>query len=123
MGLVITALFGFVSGILSYGLFVPSDLKPFNLVGVVGSMAGYALGMQAKSLPKSVHAILIAVSAALCVGCIIGYVIYVPRGTGEAVDVVVLAVLLFWIFFPLTFLMPLAGVSIERNWGEARPTE
>ena len=44
MGLAITALFGFVSGILSYGLFVPSDLKPFNLVGVAGSMSGYALG-------------------------------------------------------------------------------
>jgi hypothetical protein len=27
MGLVITALFGFVSGILSYGLFVPADLR------------------------------------------------------------------------------------------------
>jgi hypothetical protein len=118
MGLAITVVFGFVSGILSYGLFVPSDLAPFNLVGVVGSMSGYALGMQAKSLSKSVRTILIAVSAAMCVGSIVGYVIYVQRGTGEAVDFIMLAVLLFWVFFPLTFLMPLAGVSIEKNWGK-----
>ncbi|MBR1071284.1 MULTISPECIES: hypothetical protein [Bradyrhizobium] len=116
MGLAITALFGFVSGILSYGLFVPSDLKPFNLVGVAGSMSGYALGTQAKNLPGFARAILIVISAVATVACIVAYVIYVQRGTGELVDVILLAVLLFGAFFSLTFLMPLAGVSIEKNW-------
>jgi hypothetical protein len=115
MGLAITALFGFVSGILSYGLFVPSDLKPFNLVGVAGSMSGYALGTQAKKLPEWTRVILIITSALATVACIVAYVIYVQRGTGEAMDVILLAALLFGAFFTLTFLMPLAGVSIEKD--------
>jgi hypothetical protein len=115
MGLALTAIFGLVSGVLSYGLFVPSDLKPFNLVGAVGAMSGYALGSQAKGLQPWKRVGLIILSAAVCIGCIFAYVIYVQRGTGDVTDVITLGLLLFAIFFTFTFLMPLAGVSIEKN--------
>jgi hypothetical protein len=115
MGLAVTALFGFVGYILSWGLFVPTDLKPLNLIGVAGSMSGYALGTQAKNTTGWARVTLIVLSSLVCFVCVISYVIYVQRGSGDAFEVVRLAALLFGGFFSLTFLMPLAGVSIEKN--------
>jgi len=119
MGLAITALFGFVGYILSWGLFVPTDLKPFNLIGVVASMAGYALGTQAKDIAGWKRVSLIILSAVICLICVISYVIYVQRGSGDAFEVIRLAVLLFGGFFTLMFLMPLAGVSVEKRRSSA----
>jgi hypothetical protein len=115
-GLAVTVLFGFVGYVLSWGLFVPSDLRPFNVIGVVASMAGYALGTQANSVKGWARVTLIIASALVSVGCVISYVIHVQRGSGDAFEIIRLAALLFGGFFALTFLMPLAGVSIERNW-------
>ena len=115
MGLALTVVFGFVAYILSWGLFVPTDLKPFNLIAVVASMAGYALGTQASTIAGWRRVVAIVVSTLICFVCVISYVIYVPRGSGDLFDVIRLACLLFGGFFALTFLMPLAKVTIDEN--------
>lgn len=79
-------------------------------------MSGYALGTQASNVQGWTRATLIVVSALVSLLCVISYVIFVQRGSGEANEVIRLAALLFGGFFALTFLMPLAGVSIEKNW-------
>jgi len=63
--------------------------------------------------------VMIVASALICVSCIIAYVIYVQRGSGEAFEVIRLAALLFLAFFSLTFLMPLAGISIDASRNHA----
>ncbi len=118
-GLTLIAFFGLVGYVLSWGLFVPSDLRPFNVIGVIASMSGYALGTQASNVQGWTRATLIVVSALISLLCVISYVIFVQRGSGEANEVIRLAALLFGGFFALTFLMPLAGVSIEKNWPTA----
>jgi hypothetical protein len=114
-GLGVTAVFGFVSFLLSYGLFVPSDLRPFNIISAAAAMAGYALGSQATKVVNWLRGTLMAVSALACLCFVVSYVIYVQRGSGEMSDVIWLAVLLFGIFFSFTFLMPLAGAVIEKK--------
>src|SRR5262245_23940954 len=113
-GFGIAALLAFVSLILSYGLLVPSDLRSFSLIAAAASMAGFALGSQSsKNLAGAMRAVLVISLSTLCVICIVTYVIFIQRGSGETSDVIMLAVLLFGIFFSLTFLMPLAGISID----------
>jgi hypothetical protein len=109
----ITGLFGFVSLILSYGLFLPADLKSFSLIAAVASMAGYFLGNQIRV--RWAKILLVVVMAALCVACILSYVLLVERGSGDTIEVVRLALLLFGIFFSFSFLMPLVGFSIQQN--------
>jgi len=115
-GLALTAAFGFVGYILSWGLFVPSDLRPFNIICVAASMSGYALGTHASNIAGRMRVFVIVVCALMCVICLISYVIYIQRGSGDAFEIIRLAILLFGVFFTLTFLMPLAGVSIEKQW-------
>jgi membrane protein DedA with SNARE-associated domain len=114
-GIKLTALFGFVALILSYGIFVPADLRSFSFIGAVASMAGYAIGNQAAKAGRTLRIILILISAVVCLACIVLYVIYVQRGTGDVADVILLAILLFGIFFSFTFLMPIAGVAIDKS--------
>jgi hypothetical protein len=115
-GLGITALFGFVSSLLSYGLFLPSDLKSFSLIAAVAAMAGYFLGQQSSQISaRWVKILLVIALAATCVSCILLYVIFVQRGSGDTFDVVKLALFLFGIFFSFAFLMPLVGFSIEKK--------
>lgn len=116
-GLAITAVFGFVAFILSYGIFVPSDLKMFSLLGAIGSMAGFALGKLAAenvTNPKG-RAGCIAISAVICVGAVIEYVVHIQREYADVSDIIVLALLLTTVFFSFTFLMPFAGVVIGKN--------
>jgi hypothetical protein len=114
-GIALTALFGFVAFILTYGIFVPSDLKSFSLIGAVAAMAGYALGRQATRVAGKLRIVLILGSAAICAACVIMYVICVQRLTGDVSDVVLLAILLFGIFFTVAFLMPIAGFAIGKS--------
>jgi hypothetical protein len=116
-GLVVPAVFAFVSLILSYGLFVPKDLQMFSLLAVVGSMAGYALGeLAAKNVVNSkLRAIFIVIDAALCVGFVIVYAVRIEGVHANVSDIVALALLLTGIFLTFTFLMPLAGVRFERK--------
>jgi hypothetical protein len=114
-GLGVAALFGFVSLVLSYGLFLPDDLKSFSLIGAVASMAGFILGAQASKITGLLRSLLVIAIAVLFLCCVISYVLFVPRGSGEPGDVIKLALLLFGIFFSFTFLMPVAGFSIERK--------
>jgi hypothetical protein len=114
-GLGVAALFGFVSFVLSYGLFLPGDLKSFSLIGAVASMVGFILGAQASKVIGLWRTALVIAMAALFLCCVISYVIFVPRGSGETGEVIRLALLLFGIFFSFTFLMPIAGFSIERR--------
>jgi hypothetical protein len=113
-GIALTAVFGFVAYIISYGIFVPSDLKSFNLIAAVASMVGYALGNQVQNGAARLRIALIVANALLCVTCIVAYVVYVQRGSGDVLDVALLAVLLFCIFFSLTFVMPIAGLAIGK---------
>jgi hypothetical protein len=115
-GLALTALFGFVAFVLSYGFFVPSDLRYFSFLGAVGSMAGYPLGeLTARAVSTAwTRAALIILSAIICVATVVCYAIFVQRGTGEVADIVLLAILLTCIFLSFTFLMPMAGVTIGK---------
>ncbi|WP_213287569.1 hypothetical protein [Bradyrhizobium sp. sGM-13] len=114
-GLGIAALFGFVSLILSYGLFLPSDLKSFSLIAAVASMAGYALGSQSSKIVGWGRVLLVVFMATATAVCVVTYTILVQRGSGEPLEVTFLAVLLFGIFFPFTFLLPLVGVSVGKS--------
>jgi hypothetical protein len=117
-GLAITALFGFVAYILSWGLFVPNDLKVFNILAAVASMAGYPLGeLAVKNItsPRG-QAACIASSAVVCVAAVIGYAILIQQGYADVSAIVILALLLTTIFFSLTFLMPFAGVVIGKRF-------
>lgn len=116
-GLGIAALFAFVSFVTSYGLLLPSDLKSFSLIAAVASMAGYSVGAQSDRIVGARRVVLILFMAVLCVACVISYVIFVERGSGETIEVIRLAILLFGIFFPLTFLMPLVGLSFGKLSG------
>lgn len=79
-------------------------------------MAGFAVGSQlSKTLAGTMRMILVVGLSGLCAICIVSYVIFIQRGSGETSDVILLAVLLFGIFFSLTFLMPLAGISIDEK--------
>jgi hypothetical protein len=114
-GLGIAALFGFVSLILSYGLFLPADLKSFCLIAGAASMAGYALGLQSSKLRSFGRAFLAIVLAVVCAASVVAYILFVQRGTGEQSDVIRLASLLFGVFFSFSFLMALVGVSIGQK--------
>lgn len=114
-GLALTAVFGFVAFVLSYRFFVPSDLKSLNFIAAVASMAGSALGKQVPKAARRLRSVLIFGSAVVCVACVILYVVYVQRGSGDLSDVILLAVLLFGIFFTFTLLMPLAGIAIKTG--------
>jgi len=111
-GLGIAAVFGFVSLILSYGLFLPADLKSFCLVAGAASMAGYALGLQSSKMTGLWRAFLVIVLAVVSAACVIAYILFIQRGTGEQFEVIRLASLLFGVFFSFSFLMAFAGVSI-----------
>ena len=100
---------------LSYGLFLPDDLKSFSLIGVVASMAGFILGAQASKAGGWLRTFLAIADAVLFLLCLISYVLFVPRGSGETGEVIKLALLLFGTFFSFTFLMPIAGFSIEKK--------
>jgi hypothetical protein len=114
-GLGIAALFAFVGLMLSYGLFLPSDLKSFSLVAAAASMAGYALGTQSNKVSGAFRVVLIIVTSLICASCLVAYVIFVQRGSGETFEVVRLAILLFGAFFSFAFLMPLVGISIQQK--------
>ena len=114
-GLGIAAVFAFVSLILSYGLFLPADLKSFCLIAGAASMAGYALGSQASKMTGFWRAFLVIVLAVVCAACVVAYILFVQRGTGEEFEVIRLASLLFGVFFSFSFLMPLVGVSIGQK--------
>lgn len=74
-GLALTAVFGFVAFVLSYGFFVPSDLKSLNFIAAVASMAGSALGKQVPKAARRLRSVLIFGSAVVCVACVIFYVV------------------------------------------------
>ena len=114
-GLGITALFAFVALVLSYGLFLPADLKSFSLVAAVASMAGYALGAQSSKMSGALRVVLVVLVSLVCASCLVAYVIFVQRGSGEPFEIVRLAFLLFGAFFTFAFLMPLAGLSIQQK--------
>jgi hypothetical protein len=114
-GLGITALFAFVALLLSYGLFLPSDLKSFSLVAAAASMAGYALGTQSSKVTGIWRIALVIVVSLVCASCLVAYVIFVQRGSGETFEIVRLAILLFGAFFSFAFLMPLVGISIPAE--------
>lgn len=114
-GLGIAALFGFVSLLLSYGLFLPADLKSFSLIAGAASMAGYALGSQSSKVAGFWRAALAIFLSLVCAACVVAYILFVQRGTGEQFEVIRLAGLLFGVFFSFSFLMPLAGVSIGQK--------
>jgi hypothetical protein len=114
-GLGITVLLAFVSLLLGYGLFLPSDLKSFSLIAAVASMAGYSLGTQSGKITGVWRVLLVIATAVSCVACVVAYVILIQRGLGETYEIVRLAGLLFWIFLSFTFLMPLAGFSIAEK--------
>jgi hypothetical protein len=115
-GLGIAALFAFVSFILSYGLFLPSDLKSFSLIAAIASMAGYFLGEQSTHIAfRFVKILLVIIMTAICAVCIVWYILFIQQRSGDTSDVKTLAILLFCIFFSFTFVMPMAGVSFQRS--------
>jgi hypothetical protein len=101
--------------ILSYGVFLPADLKSFSLIAAAASMTGYFLGNQSTQLARLARVLLAVAAAALCVSCLLSYVILVERGSGDAFEVVRLGLLLFGIFFSFAFLMALVGFSIRTK--------
>ncbi len=111
----ITALFGFVSLVLSYGLFLSADLKSFCLIAGAASMAGYDFGSQAGKMTGFWRAFLVIGLAVVCAVCVVAYILFVQRGTGEVFEVIRLASLLFGVFFSFSFLMSLVGVSIGQK--------
>jgi hypothetical protein len=120
-GLGLTAVFGVVGYILSWGIFVPSELKVFNVIAAAAMMAGYPSGnLVAGKIKKSLHRILILIGTAIvCVGSAIAYVVKIQMGSAETFDVAVLGILLAVLFFSLSFLMPMAGVVLSRSRGSA----
>jgi hypothetical protein len=116
LGLTISAVLAFVAGILSYGLFVPEDLRVFILLAAAGSMAGYALGdLTAKNTKNPIpRAICIALTLLVCGFALIKYLIGIQQGNANTADVVWLGVRLTTGFLSLTFLMAVSGVSISK---------
>jgi hypothetical protein len=58
---------------------------------------------------------LLVVFSVVCAACVVAYILFVQRGTGEQFDVIRLAFLLFAVFFSFSFLLPLVGVTIGQK--------
>ena len=117
MGLAISAVLAFVSGILTYGILVPEDLRVFILLAAAASMAGYALGdVTAKSLKVPIaRAMLIAVSFIVCAFSFLKYVVDIQQENATTADVIWLGVWLTIGFFGLTFLMAACGITMSSK--------
>ena len=113
----IAGIFGFVALILSYGFFVPDELKFLNVIGAAGSMAGYLLG--SRTIKRNIKGfffwLVIALSLIVCVACAIGYHLLVNRAAGEVGELIGLTALLLGLFFSLTFLIAFAGLPLSAN--------
>jgi hypothetical protein len=113
-GLFIVGVFGFVGYLLSFGLFVPDELKSFHILGAAGSMAGYSLGETTKARVQSPWALaaLTLVSFVSVVVTTLWYTVSSQLGQAGAVQVGGLGILLSLLFFSFAYLMPLAGVAV-----------
>jgi hypothetical protein len=112
IGLSLTALFGVVSYLLGYGIFVPEQLKVFNFIAAASAMAGYSLGNLVGQKAKNVwlQAGLIIVALAVCTGSTLAYLIFSQQGAANVSDIVFLGALLATMFVSFWFLLPIAGV-------------
>ena len=117
-GLSVTALFGFVAYIVSHYLLVPDEFAVFSLLAAAGSMAGFALGeITAKRLKETqALALVLVIAMVVCFSCFIFYSIRIHGGSANVSDIVLLGVSVTFGFFSLTYLMPLAGIVIEKKW-------
>jgi uncharacterized membrane protein YfcA len=117
-GITLTALFGIVSYIFSHYLLEPEEFQIFSLLAAAGSMAGFALGeLTAKRLKdKKYLSLVLGTALLLCFSSFIFYQIYVHRGSANVADLVWLGASITLGFFSFFYLMPLAGVVVDKKW-------
>lgn len=112
MNLALTAVIGIVAFVLSYGLFVPEDLKSFTLLAVVGAMAGYTVGglVDRQTERASVRIWLVMGATLLAVASTLIYVVLIQSGSANVAMVVFLGVMLTTVFFSFAAVTALSGV-------------
>jgi len=112
-----------VSYVFSYGIFVPSDLRQFTLLAIVGTMCGIKIAAlwngslrsrRARSFAIGIDALAFTVSL-FC------YIFAIQGGSANRSDIVVLGLLLFIIFFSFAAVFPLTGVTPDGLPGERGP--
>jgi hypothetical protein len=113
--LTLTALFGVVGYLLTYGIHIPDGLEVFHILSAAGMMAGYACGNVTASHIRSPGPKISVVAAALtvCFASAMTYVVRVEAGSSNVLPIIFLGFLITTLFFSLAFLMPIAGVKLN----------
>jgi hypothetical protein len=117
-GVSIAAVFGFVSGVLSYGLLVvPEDLAAFRILAAADAIAFLPIGRIAadKVTNPRDRILLIVLALIVCVSCFLYYMIVVQSGSLEVSGIVLLACSLILAFGSFTFLTTIAGIAISAK--------
>jgi drug/metabolite transporter (DMT)-like permease len=121
-GLTLTALFGIVSYFFSNYLLLPEELHVFSIFAAAGSMAGFALGdLTAKRIKDMRYlSLVLGMALLICFASFLFYQIHIHRGSANVADLVWLGASITFGFFSFFYLMPLAGVVVDKNWAARR---